>query len=210
VNPIQAISLNLEQLRGKNALKEDVSEAQASLQRALQGTDRLEQYIAAAKKQVKAQAAAEWFSVREALEQAVAVTEYRARRAGVEIELEVSADLELFGDATRFHQAIMNLITNAIDASEEVERADTVSVVVSQTEQEVFLFVRDRGVGIAADDLKRIFEPLFTTKGSERGFGLGLTMVREVIEELFQGSLHFESKLGTGTTVYITIPKQKG
>jgi len=65
--------------------------------------------------------------------------------------------------------------------------------------------IRDQGRGISEHDLGRLTEPFFTTRKETGGTGLGLSISRSIMERL-GGSMHFESTLGSGTTVTIRIP----
>lgn len=107
----------------------------------------------------------------------------------------------LAGNATRLQQMLLNLIVNARDAMPEGGRID---VVLTETAGEATLRVIDHGVGIAPSDQSRLFTPFFTTKGA-RGTGLGLSVVRAVVEE-HGGRVAVESALGRGTTFSITLP----
>jgi signal transduction histidine kinase len=70
----------------------------------------------------------------------------------------------------------------------------------------VVVEVRDTGSGIPPGDLEKIFEPFYTTKGAERGTGLGLPVVREIVTS-YGGDLAVESKLGYGTTFRFDLPR---
>jgi signal transduction histidine kinase len=70
---------------------------------------------------------------------------------------------------------------------------------------QVELSVRDEGTGIAADDLLRIFEPFYTTKGRGRGTGLGLSICRELARTL-GGTITVESTPGQGSTFAVRLP----
>ena len=72
-------------------------------------------------------------------------------------------------------------------------------------ENEVEIKVIDRGLGISAEDLNRVFEPFFRTKRNWRSVGLGLTVCYQIIKE-HKGMIRFESELGKGTTVIINLP----
>jgi signal transduction histidine kinase len=65
--------------------------------------------------------------------------------------------------------------------------------------------VRDEGTGIPADDLGRIFEPFYTTKGRGRGTGLGLSICRELARTL-GGTITVESRPGQGSTFAVRLP----
>ncbi len=97
-----------------------------------------------------------------------------------------------------FEQAILNLINNAFDASDE-----DVIVTIAQDEERVRLVVRDTGRGMAPDVLQRAGDPFFTTKEPGRGLGLGLFLVR-VFAERCGGSLTLDSD--NGTTASLELP----
>jgi PAS domain S-box-containing protein len=124
----------------------------------------------------------------------------------VEMALELGADpLTVTVNRTRIEQILVNLVTNAVDA---IGMDGTVTVAVRPTEdgKRVVVEVRDTGTGISPDDLEKIFEPFYTTKGAERGTGLGLPVVREIVTS-YGGDLTVESKLGVGTTFRFDLPR---
>lgn len=67
--------------------------------------------------------------------------------------------------------------------------------------------MRDTGKGIPSGELKRIFEPFYSTKGFGRGTGLGLAIVKRVVEE-HEGEIKVESRLGEGTTFIMLFPTE--
>jgi CheY-like chemotaxis protein len=114
-------------------------------------------------------------------------------------------------------QAVMNLVVNARDAMKSAGEVEITTEVVdidsSQLQRRrearvgrfVCLSVKDKGTGIAPEDLTRIFEPFFTTKGIGKGTGLGLSTVFGIVKQ-HQGWLEVESKLGVGSTFRIFLP----
>lgn len=137
-------------------------------------------------------------SMNEAVELASTMTRGVLRLARAE---SVEGASTLAGNATRLQQMLLNLIVNARDAMPDGGRID---VVLTETAGEATLRVIDHGVGIAPSDQSRLFTPFFTTKGA-RGTGLGLSVVRAVVEE-HGGRVAVESALGRGTTFSITLP----
>jgi two-component system, NtrC family, sensor kinase len=107
-------------------------------------------------------------------------------------------------DADGLHQAVLNLLMNAIDAVEPVHGVVTLSSAYDPTMQTAVIEVQDNGVGIAPRDQKRIFEPFFSTKG-QRGTGLGLAVTKKIVEE-HRGTVELESKVGQGTTFRLRLP----
>ncbi len=123
--------------------------------------------------------------------------------AGIELRVEVEPDLPtLNGDAGQLEQALLNLVTNAIDA---MPGGGRLCLTARRDDGTVALAVVDSGVGIAPEDLPRVFEPLFTTKPHGRGTGLGLPIVRE-IALAHGGTVHLGSRPGEGTTATLRLP----
>ncbi|MCA3003885.1 MAG: GAF domain-containing protein, partial [Phycisphaerales bacterium] len=132
------------------------------------------------------------------------------------IALIVDADPEMppvAMDAGLMHQALMNLILNAVEAVESQSGTVTVRAVFRPAPTpgaagEVQIDVIDNGPGIAPEMQQRIFEPFFTTKGL-RGTGLGLAVTRRIIEQ-HAGRVSLKSALGRGATFTIVIPTEPG
>lgn len=103
-------------------------------------------------------------------------------------------------NATR--QALQALVKNALEASTNGKH---ITLAAQCAEEKVAFTVQDSGSGMAAETLRRISEPFFTTKGTGRGLGLGTFLVRLFAERL-NGSLTFESEAGAGTTALLELP----
>jgi PAS domain S-box-containing protein len=105
---------------------------------------------------------------------------------------------------TRIEQILVNLIINAVDAIPG-EGTVTVSVRPSADGKRVVCAIRDTGTGMSPEVLARIFEAFYTTKG-ERGTGLGLPVVRDIVET-YGGALTVESTPGTGSLFTFDLPR---
>lgn len=104
-----------------------------------------------------------------------------------------------------FEWVMENLTKNAVDAMSGQGRID---IVVTSDAQHAHLYVKDTGKGIPRKNFKNVFNPGFTTK--KRGWGLGLTLVKRIIEDYHGGKIFVkESEVGKGTTFSIEIPKVK-
>ncbi|HET9314345.1 MAG TPA: ATP-binding protein [Vicinamibacteria bacterium] len=123
---------------------------------------------------------------------------------GVALEVNVAPALPAVDvDRAQLEQALLNLVTNAIDAMPDGGRL----TLAAQGDGEcVCLVVTDTGAGIPPDDLARVFDPLFTTKPPGKGTGLGLPILREIVEAQ-HGSVRLESRPGEGTTAVVRLPR---
>lgn len=106
-------------------------------------------------------------------------------------------------NAALFEWVVENLLKNSLDA---LQGHGEIDVVVGESDDEVFVEVSDTGKGIAKSNWTRIFEPGFTTK--TRGWGLGLSLSRRIIEEYHGGRIAVvRSDIGRGTTIRITLKR---
>ncbi|MFO0930718.1 MAG: ATP-binding protein, partial [Gemmataceae bacterium] len=133
----------------------------------------------------------------------------RARERQVRLEAETDDTLPpALVDPEGIHRALLNIVTNALDAVAEVE-APTVRVVVSRDPAErepwVRLQVIDNGTGIPADRLADIFRPFVSTKGS-RGTGLGLAVSRKILRE-HGGDILVDSRPDHGSVFTLRMPQ---
>ena len=104
-----------------------------------------------------------------------------------------------------FEWVMENLTKNAVDA---MEGKGSIDIMVTSDDRHAHLYIKDTGKGIARKNFKNVFNPGFTTK--KRGWGLGLTLVKRIIEEYHGGKIYVkDSELGKGTTFSIEIPKVK-
>jgi signal transduction histidine kinase len=136
----------------------------------------------------------------------------------------------IFGDATQLQQVLLNCLVNALDAMPnggslrvETERASQqygsrgdpgrfVRVSGHQSlgsdSDRLAICISDTGVGIAPEDLERIFEPFFSTKTNSTGTGLGLSICKRIVAA-HGGHIEVESRVDTGTTFRIVLPVMK-
>ena len=131
---------------------------------------------------------------------------FQERLASSRVQVEMSIDEScpnVLADGDQMSQVLINLMMNAIHAMPE---GGTLRIGLALEHEMVKLTVADTGHGIPREALKKIFEPFFTTKEFGKGTGLGLTVVKGIIDE-HQGSMAVESEEGTGTTFTILLPK---
>lgn len=109
-------------------------------------------------------------------------------------------------NAALFEWVIENLMKNSLDA---LQGQGAIEVVVGESGDSVWVEVSDTGKGIVKSNWTRIFEPGFTTK--TRGWGLGLSLSRRIIEEYHAGKIAVvRSEIGKGTTIRVTLKRQEG
>ena len=136
----------------------------------------------------------------------------------IDIRLRLGSDSLIMGDATRIHQIVMNLCTNAGHAMIKSGGALSVSLDDVDVNEDfairipdlkpgpyIRLCVKDTGHGMTADVIERIFDPYFTTKEVGEGSGLGLSLVHGIVTK-FGGDIAVESRAGAGSEFAVFFP----
>jgi signal transduction histidine kinase len=137
------------------------------------------------------------------VEQVCEISRPALRAAKVEVCVERQGTLRpVFADPVQLELALLNLVSNSLDAMPAGGRLD---IVLSATPGGVRLTVADSGTGIPADVLPRIFEPWVTTKPTGQGTGLGLSITREAITS-HGGLIEVRSEPGCGAVFTIDLP----
>ena len=147
-------------------------------------------------------------SVLDVLEKVTNTLQMQANQKDVVLSLELPKDLpqQIDADPALFHQAIYNLVENAIKYTSE---GGQVVVRVRVMETDLLFEIQDNGIGIAPDDMARLFEKFYRGKAREArtrvGTGLGLAIVRSIAER-HDGRVWVESEEGKGSTFFLRIP----
>ncbi len=141
--------------------------------------------------------------LRQTVQGSLEMFEERLVQSGITVELSLpDVCPPAHADRDQMSQVLINLIMNAIHAMPD---GGVVRVSVETQPACMILVVSDTGHGIPPDMLNKIFEPFFTTKEFGKGTGLGLTVVKGIMEE-HGGGVHVASEVGKGTTVTLSLP----
>jgi signal transduction histidine kinase len=138
----------------------------------------------------------------EVVQEALTLTRLGRGARAIDLVADVPDDLHVLGDRQRLSQVLVNLCTNACDASPNDAR---VSVRARTQDRHVVVEVTDSGAGMTPAVRARAMEPFFTTKGPGEGTGLGLSLVYSIVTDL-GGTLELQSEVGVGTTVRVQLP----
>lgn len=145
--------------------------------------------------------------LRQVVEDSLEMFHERLARTQIKVELRLADPCPMvLADADQMSQVLINLVMNAVHAMPD---GGMLRVDLAPEPQMVKLTIADTGHGIPQEMIKKIFDPFFTTKEFGKGTGLGLTVVKGIIEE-HQGSIAVESEEGKGTTFTILLPMADG
>ncbi|MBN1285597.1 MAG: GAF domain-containing sensor histidine kinase [Anaerolineae bacterium] len=150
----------------------------------------------------------ETFEVAKLVDECVQVVQSQANERKLQISTQINEDVSLlYADRGKLKQVLLNLLTNAIKYNRDEGRIDIYAELVSG-KSPMRIAVADTGVGISAENQKRMFQRFYRvadTEGYAQGTGLGLVIAKRIVEA-HEGEMWLESELGAGTTFYFTIP----
>ncbi|MCC6883038.1 MAG: hypothetical protein IT576_12860, partial [Verrucomicrobiales bacterium] len=158
------------------------------------------------------------------VENALLLTRHEVRKGNINVEVIFEKDLPpVFIDLAKMEQIFVNLIINAVHAMEgrprpnleiyayatripEVERDEGARTArhLRSGDEVVIVEIRDNGSGISEENMQKIFDPFFTTKATGVGTGLGLSVVRKIIE-LHRGRIALRNRVSGGVAVSLTL-----
>jgi len=143
------------------------------------------------------------------VDEALTLVSQRTLAAGVRVRTDLANDLPMIqGDAVGLRQILVNLLTNAIDATSPEGTVTVRARILPEAKDmasQLELAVEDTGKGMRPEELRRIFEPFYTTKDPHSGTGLGLAIVNQIVAD-HSGRVFAESEPGRGTTIRVQLP----
>lgn len=142
---------------------------------------------------------AESCSLKSLLEKSIAPYEHKAI-----IELELEYDITIICDKTHMAEVFLNIISNAVEASQNPAEIEISAKIIKKGDFCRITFT-DHGIGMDEENAAKMFKPYFTTKSTDKNFGLGLTYCKNVIN-MHGGNIVSESSPGKGTSIKIEIP----
>jgi two-component system, NtrC family, sensor kinase len=140
------------------------------------------------------------------IRETLSLIEHQLQKAGVRSELLLDEVLpRVKGNPGKLQQVFLNLFLNARDAMPD---GGILAIRTSTANKAVRIEIADTGMGIASENLARIYDPFFTTKAPKKGTGLGLSVTYGIVRE-HGGTIEVESQPGQGTKFIIDVPLGK-
>jgi PAS domain S-box-containing protein len=206
-NPVTGIACLAQNLRYEHEQDAEVTEISSQIIEQTQRISRIVQSLMSFAHAGPQQQAEDPVCLANVAKEAIALLSLN--RESVDVEFFNLCDPEhwIKGDPQRIAQILINLLSNARDAS---LAGGTIRISTSATEHQIVLSVEDEGSGISKEIAGRLFEPFFTTKDPGQGTGLGLALVYSIVEEHY-GQIAIDSPLDPlkqrGTRFRVTLPR---
>jgi len=142
------------------------------------------------------------FNMTELVEETLNLLQHRVETAEITVVVEQEHDLYMVGDMNQLQQVLVNIILNAVQAS---EAGGTIHVKSYKDIDYVAVEIIDSGAGIRPDAVAKVFDPFFTTKKEGEGTGLGLSVSYGIVKH-HGGTIHIENNQESGLRVVILLP----
>ena len=206
VNPLTALMLNINKVKLDSENEPSFNIIKSEINAAMKASEKMKDFIISVRKQINFQDQKEDFSLNQEIEEAITILNYKIKRNKVEIIFNATKNIIIHGDSVKFNQIVTNLVSNAIDSYREDSLDKEITIDLIELENKIELKISDNGRGIEEKIIKKIFEPFFTTKHNGANLGLGLSLIKKIVEESFLGTINISSKINVGTIFTIKIP----
>lgn len=145
----------------------------------------------------------EWINMKSFISGILDLQHKLLQKSNIVSKLNCDEELKFFTNQESLKHILINLISNSVDAMED---SGELQISVESDRRGILLQCTDTGSGIKKDDIEKIFNPFYTTKGPGKGTGLGLYIVYNEVKKL-NGSINVESELHKGTSFSIYLPE---
>jgi len=152
------------------------------------------------------------FVLCDTINDAVRSMKMELKHAGIKVNVACSAEIELESYPGGISQIILNLMNNAIQHaySEQDDNDDKKIVILAELDVErLRIVVEDNGVGMNKEVQNMIYEPFYTTARETGGSGIGMSIIKNLVENIFKGHIECNSVIGRGTEFIIMIPAKE-
>jgi signal transduction histidine kinase len=209
--PLATLQLYLDEIE-LGSTQYAIANVQHDIQKAQEVALHMESFTKSMKRQLRESSVRQMFSVPDEIRNVVQIMNHRILTSMTEVTVHCTEEMHTYGNPLRFHQVILNLVSNSIDAYEQMplEPNRTVAIHAEFTDAHksmIEIMVHDNGIGLSEDVAIRIFEPFFSTKSDMTNMGIGLATTKKIVEKDFNGTISVKSSKDDGTTFTIRIPK---
>ncbi|HEY5512470.1 MAG TPA: CHASE2 domain-containing protein, partial [Geomonas sp.] len=190
--PLNTLGLIVQELKmtygrdefNKESLEANVKKAMGVIFHMSQTIEDFKNYFKPEKEKVR-------FKVRQAVAKTLSLVEPSLENLNIKIEVTAMDDADVNGYAHEYSQVLLNILLNCKDAFEgsKIDRQRVVRITVFKQNDRSVVTIADNAGGISEDVIDKVFDPYFTTKGPDKGTGIGLYMAKAIIEKNMDGRL---------------------
>jgi signal transduction histidine kinase len=206
-NPLTVLNLSLEELKSNHHIRD--ARDKRHIDTAFRASKKMSLFLSTIKRQLSEKKIRTCFDARIEIQGAIKILRNISKKMNVKIKYRSPRAVFICGDEVKFFRVVSNIISNAIESyiSFPIEKNKIVVVKVMNEKKTLVISIRDFGCGIPKHLHKSIFEPFYTTKQRHEGAGgLGLSIVKNIVENDFKGKIKLESTPGKGSIFKIIIP----
>lgn len=206
-NPLTALNLIMEQMSKECKKNEAWDKFGHNIERANKAAKKMGNFLKGVKKQLSHQEEKNLFSLNKEIEEVLEMIEFKSLRSQVNLVFKADKEFFLNNNSLQFYHLASNLISNAIDSYDNKENKTDIIISLVENDKEIILSIKDGGCGLSLNEKESMFLPFFSTKKYSHGTGLGLIMVKSIVENDFKGTISVESKKNVGTNFIIRLPR---
>lgn len=205
MSPLTIISLNIQNI--KNHDKHDFKQYEHSIKSVLQAGERMSVYIDNIRTSLRYEDTNKMCSFIEEIEKVITLLSYRIKENNISLNKKLGSDYVWFGNSLLIQHIFTNLFSNAID-SLEISKSSKKEMCIESYKRDKTFYIKiyDNGIGIKNENIEKIFEPFYTTKDKDKGVGIGLTIVKSIIEEKMLGKIYAKNNAKSGVCFTIELP----
>ena len=183
-------------------------------QQALDTIKQINTFVSSTQKQLKNEDKYEWFSPQKEIKSMLKLKKYAAQKKFIRLRLSANFSDKIFGPISVFHQIIINLVSNAIDAypspNLSKKKLNNPTQIIKVNAQKIngnlIISVIDTGCGMNQKQKSQLFNPFYSTKKLSKGTGIGLFLTKRSLEHHFQGKVSVTSRPDKGSIFTVSIP----
>jgi signal transduction histidine kinase len=190
--PLNMLGLIVQELRMTYGREEFSKESlEASVKKAMELISHMSQTIDGFSNYFKPDMEKRRFNVNQAVAKTLSLLEPSLKNLNIKIMTLVTGDTDINGYENEYSQVLFNILLNCRDAFEasNIDRQRVITITVFKENNKSVVTVADNAGGIPEDIMDKIFDPYFTTKGPDKGTGIGLYMAKTIIEKNMEGRL---------------------
>ncbi len=152
----------------------------------------------------------EHFLISDIIDETMFILKDTLKNEKIEVNIICDKNIKMFGYANELSHVLINILNNAKDAFCHITtKIKQIHIVVTETSKNIQIKISDNGTGIQKSMIDKVFEPYYTTKHSSQGTGLGLYIVKMIIEDSMNGKIEIESNNDGGACFTITFKKEQ-